>query len=143
MDEVEKMIELKIGDCLEILKEYPDNYFDLVLTDPPYGIGESGKKHRTRRQLAKPNDDGSFNWDQKLTKQHLDEIIRVSKNHIIFGGNYYADWLPASSCWIVWDKKNTGDFADCEIAWTSFKSATRIFRYKWNGMLQENMKTET
>lgn len=67
-------------------------------------------------------------------------MLRVSKNQIIFGGNYYADWLPASSCWIVWHKDNMGtDFADCELAWTSYKTAVRYFRWRWNGMLQENM----
>ncbi|RJS73020.1 site-specific DNA-methyltransferase, partial [ANME-2 cluster archaeon] len=74
-------------------------------------------------------------------KEYFDEMLRISKNQIIFGGNYYTDYLTPSSCWIVWDKRNgRNDFADCELAWTSFKSAVRIFRYKWNGMLQENMK---
>lgn len=143
------------GDCLDVLKDYPDNYFDLVLTDPPYGIGESGKNHKTRSKavsmgcgkkfnsgrIVDATDYGDFHWDMKLSREHIEEIRRVSKNQIIFGGNYYADWLPASPCWIIWDKKNgKSDFADCEMAWTSFKSATRIFRFKWNGMLQEDMK---
>ena len=133
--------EVIIGDCAEVLKQFPDNYFDLIIVDPPYGIGENGKKHKTRGLLAKPTDYGNFLWDVKLSKTHINEIIRVSKNQIILGGNYYADWLPPSSCWIIWDKKNAGTcFADCEIAWTSFKSAIRLFSWKWNGMLQEDMK---
>ena len=152
------MIDIRIGDCLDVLREYPDNYFDLVLTDPPYGIGENGKHHKTRghkkkyiadvsknwhssQKGVKSIDYGEFNWDQKLPNEHIDEIRRVSKQQIIFGGNYYTDVLPTSSCWLVWDKKNgANDFADCELAWTSFKTATRLFSYRWNGMLQENMK---
>ena len=132
----------KIGDCLELMREYPDNHFDLILTDPPYGIGESNEKNSRREQLAKPTDFGHYDWDnRRIDKEYIDEMMRVSKNQIIFGGNYYTDYLYPSSCWIVWDKKNGGnDFADCELAWTSFKSAVRIFKYKWNGMLQENMK---
>lgn len=65
---------------------------------------------------------------------------RVSKNQIIFGGNYFAENLSNSSCWIVWDKDNAESFfADCELAWTSFPTAIRKFKWKWMGMLQENM----
>ena len=68
-------------------------------------------------------------------------MCECSKNQIIFGGNYYADYLPPSSCWIVWDKLNgDSDFADCELAWTSFKTAVRKIQYRWNGMLQGDMK---
>ena len=73
------------------------------------------------------------------TKEYFDELSRVSKNQIIFGGNYFADNLPASPCWIIWDKDNSGDFADAELAWTSFDSAVRIFKWRWNGLLQEDM----
>ena len=149
-----------IGDCLDVLAQYPDNHFDLVITDPPYGIGENGKHHKTRghpkqyiadnsknwhssQKGVKSVEYGEFSWDSKLSKECIDEIRRVSKNQIIFGGNYYADWLPPSSCWIVWNKKNgANDFADCELAWTSFKSATRLFEYRWHGMLQEDMKNK-
>jgi site-specific DNA-methyltransferase (adenine-specific) len=67
-------------------------------------------------------------------------MIRVSQNQIIFGGNYFVEHLYNSPCWIVWDKDNSGNFADCELAWTSFKTAVRKIKYRWNGMLQENMK---
>jgi len=142
----------KIGDCLDLMREYPDNYFDLVLTDPPYGIGEANGKNIKRggrtnfggkkgKYVAATNY-GYKKWDnKKIEKEYFNEMLRISKNQIIFGGNYYTDYLTPSSCWIVWDKRNgRNDFADCELAWTSFKSAVRIFRYKWNGMLQENMK---
>jgi len=71
----------------------------------------------------------------------LEEIFRISKNQIIFGGNYYGSVLGDTNCYIVWDKDNgDNDFADCELAWTSFKSAVRKFKWRWNGMLQEDMK---
>ena len=66
----------------------------------------------------------------------------MSINQIIFGGNYFIDNLHNTSCMIVWDKDNSGNFADAELAWTSFKTAVRIFRYRWNGMLQQDMKNK-
>ena len=70
-------------------------------------------------------------------------MFRVSKNQIIFGGNYFVEYLYNSSCWIVWNKNNgNNDFADCELAWTSFKSAVRKYDWTWNGMLQQNMKNK-
>ena len=153
------MIEIEIGDFLDVIPDYPDNYFDLILTDPPYGIGENGVRSRSRKRKigytkniemnwnsslkSAPVLDMEYNWDLKLSNDHINEILRVSKNQIIFGGNYYANLLPPSTCWIVWDKKNgSSDYADCELAWTSFKSATRMFSYRWNGMLQEDMKNK-
>jgi site-specific DNA-methyltransferase (adenine-specific) len=135
------MIELYQGDCLDYMKEMPDNHIDVIITDPNYGIGEAAGKNKSRGQLAKPKDYGNKDWDnQRPDPEYFKEMLRVSKNQIIFGGNYFADLLPPSSCWIVWDKDNSGDFADCELAWTSFKTAVRIFKYRWNGMLQGNMK---
>jgi len=67
-------------------------------------------------------------------------MMRVSKNQIIFGGNYFVEHLSNSSCWLVWDKDNGESFfADCELMWTSFKTAIRKYKWKWNGMLQEQM----
>lgn len=127
------------GDALEVMRGMPDKCVDLVLTDPPYGIGESNEKNATRGHLAYPRDYGHYEWNKSiLSIEYLDEIRRVSKNQIVFGGNYYP--LPPSSCWIVWDKDNSGDFADCELAWTSFKTAVRKFKWRWNGMLQQNMR---
>lgn len=135
-------IEYKIGDCLELMKELEDNSVDLVLTDPPYGIGESNEKNATRGTLTKPTDYGHYEWDNAIPEKEIfDEIFRISKHQIIFGGNYFLDYLTPTSCFIVWDKCNgASDFADCELAWTSFNSAVRIFKYRWAGMLQENMK---
>ena len=145
----------KIGDSYELMKKYPDNHFDLVLTDPPYGIGEAAGKNESRggrtgfdkkrkksSKIVKVTDFGNHSWDnERIEKIYFDEMIRISKNQIIFGGNYYIDYLYPTSCWIVWDKDNgRNDFADCELAWTSFKTAVRMFKYRWNGMLQGNMK---
>jgi len=144
-----------LGDCLDIMQDMPDKCIDLVLTDPPYGIGECGAKNHSRgvpfggKAKAKPNavivESEKYTpkeWDfEKPNKIYFDEILRISKNQIIFGGNYFADMLPASSCWLVWDKDNgDNDFADCELCWTSFKSAVRKFKFRWHGMLQEDMK---
>lgn len=131
-------------DCLNFMKNCPNNYFDLVLTDPPYGIGESCGKNKSRGKLAIAKDYGCKDWDKAIPQKEIfDEILRVSKNQIIFGGNYFIEYLKNSPCWLVWDKNNaTSHFADCELAWTNFKSAVRKYKWTWNGMLQENMKNK-
>ena len=126
------------GDCREILPTLPKH--DLLLTDPPYGIGESSKKQKTRQGhgLASQRDYGDYSWDATVCEAGVENGIDKSKNQIIFGGNYYM--LMPSSCWLVWDKDNgETDFADCELAWTSFNKAVRKFKWKWQGMLQEQM----
>ena len=132
-------------DCMQGMKEFPDKYFDLAIVDPPYGIGENGDKNHTRCKLAKAKDYKAFSGNdiEPPDKEYFDELFRVSKNQIIWGANHFISKIPYdSSCWVVWDKDNTGDFADCELAWTSFDSAVRKFKYRWNGMLQENMKNK-
>ena len=132
-------------DCMQGMKEFPDKYFDIAIVDPPYGIGENGDKNHTRSVLAKAKDYKAFSgMDLKPpSEKYFDELFRVSKNQIVWGANHFISKIPYdSSCWIVWDKDNTGDFADCELAWTSFDSAVRKFKYRWNGMLQENMKNK-
>lgn len=132
------------ADCMDILKQLPDKCVDLVLTDPPYGIGEANGKNASRGNLAIAKDYGKKDWDNKIpAKEIFDEIFRVSKNQIIFGGNYFIEYLHNSNCWLVWDKLNgKNDFADCELAWTSFNSAVRKYEFLWNGMLQQNMKNK-
>lgn len=136
----EKDPDLKIycGDCLEILPLLPK--VDLVVTDPPYGILEKSHRELGSSKLAQTKDYGDFSWDVRIDERHLNLILSGSKNAVIFGGNYFSDKLRASRCWLVWDKDNTGNFADCELAWTNFEGSVRKFRYRWNGMLQENMK---
>lgn len=135
-------IELLNCDCMEYMVTLPDKAFDLAIVDPPYGIGEDGRNNHTRRKLAKSKDyRNNSRYDNEIPgERYFSELLRVSKNRIIFGGNYFLDYLSSTSCFIVWDKNNgENDFADCELAWTSFKTATRKFKYTWNGMLQEKM----
>jgi len=142
------LIELNkivLADCTDIMKDIPDKFFELAIVDPEYGIGASdykrgGTQHGNSKAICKTY--ASKNWDNKIPeKKYFDEIIRISKNQIIWGGNYFIDYLYNTSCFIVWDKDNSdNNYADCELAWTSFNSAVRKFKYKWHGMLQENMK---
>lgn len=131
-------------DCMEGMKQFPDKYFDLAIVDPPYGIGESGAKNYSRGNLAIAKDYKSFYGGdvQAPDTLYFTELFRVSKNQIIFGANHFMSKIcKDSSCWIVWDKENgSNDFADCELAYTSFTSAVRQFTYRWNGMLQGDMK---
>lgn len=133
-------------DCLEAMKQIPDKYFDLAIVDVPYGIGEDGSKNSSRGNVAKAKNYKSFHgFDlEPPSEEYFKELIRISKNQIIWGANHFISKIPYdSSCWIVWDKDNgETDFADCELAWTSFKTAVRKFKYKWQGMLQENMKNK-
>lgn len=137
------MIELLNIDCMEYMKGLKDKAFDLAIVDPPYGIGEDGRNNHTRGKLAKAkNYRNRSRYDNSVPdSDYFRELKRVSKNQIIWGGNYFIHELDSTPCFIVWDKNNgDNDFADCELAWASFDTAVRRFKYTWNGMLQENMK---
>jgi len=130
-----------LGDSLEILQEFdPSNKFDLCLTDPPYGIGESNKKNlsRNRKTDVNPNtiDYPDFE-DVKPNKNIFDLILQLSHNQIIWGGNYFSDYLPSKMGWIFWDKLRTGDLSDGELAWTSYNKALRKFTFQWNGWAKD------
>ena len=133
-------------DCMELLKRTPDNYFELAIVDPPYGINiqKMNYTQSTKGGIAKRKDYSSVgNWDSEPPKkEYFEELFRVSKNQIIWGGNYFE--LPLTKSWIIWDKKTedkySNDFADCELAWNSFDKPAKIVRYLWSGMLQPNMK---
>jgi len=122
------------GDCGKIMPHL--GAFDLLLCDPPYGIGEARGKNQSRTNAAIATDYGVDSWDDKPVDSWVMELARSrAKNQIIFGGNYYN--LPESSCWLVWDKENSGDFADGEMAWTNLPKAMRIRRHRWNGMIRK------
>lgn len=142
-------------DCMEYMKTLEDNAFDLAIVDPPYGIGESGKRSGTRatKKTSKRNSLGTAikstpmlnkDWDDKPPSiDYFIELKRVSKNQIIWGANHFIHLVPnqGSPCWIVWDKDNHDSaFADCELAYTSFKTAVRKYKFRWAGMLQGDMK---
>ena len=130
-------IQIFHGDCRDILPSLPK--CDLLLTDPPYGIGEAAGKNSSRGKLAVAQDYGDLPWDNAPpTQADFACLLSLAKNSVIWGGNYFK--LPPSSCWLVWDKVNgESDFADCELAWTDRKSAVRMFRWQWAGMLQQDM----
>jgi len=134
-------------DCMEGMKSFPDKYFDLAIVDPVYGDVTKGGymlNLDSTTKLAKPIQYHLSLWSQEKTpKEYFDELFRVSKNQIIWGGNYFVTSIMRDTqCWIVWDKQRTGGFADFEIAWTSFNLASRMFRFMWNGMLQGDMKNK-
>ena len=129
------------GDCREILPTLEP--VDLVLTDPPYGIGEAAGANKSRGKLATSKDYGVATWDnERIDKVTIRACIAAGRHAIIFGGNYYTDFLPQNTCWLIWDKENgESDFADCEIAWTNLPGAVRRIRHMWNGMLRKGNET--
>jgi len=136
-------VVLYCGDCLQILPHLSG--VDAVVTDPPYGIrADERQTDRADKQrgaaMAASKDYGVSAWDtSRPTKAAFDAMMSASRDQVIFGGNYFADLLPPSSSWIVWDKDN-GDngYADFELAWTSHDRAARKVRWRWHGMLQEH-----
>ena len=139
-------VELLNCDCMEYMAGLEDNSFDLAIVDPPYGIGESGATNKSRSKLATAKDYKPFSGNdiEPPPPEYFGALRNISKNQIIWGANHFASHFDsASSCWIVWDKMNgDSDFADCELAYTSFGSAVRQFRYRWAGMLQGDMKNK-
>lgn len=120
------------GDCRNLLPLMPRT--DLVLTDPPYGLKEVAWNNKRRTNLATAKDYGVSSWDNAPIEQTVINSL-IEQPAIIFGGNYYS--MPASQCWLVWDKHITGDFADCELAWTNLPGAVRRISYVWNGMIKQ------
>jgi site-specific DNA-methyltransferase (adenine-specific) len=122
-------------DCIKVMQSYPDNYFDLAIVDPPYGIGASemtmgsGKKKKYKKGKK---------WDSKIPSlEYFAELQRISKQQIIWGGNYFSHLLRPSRCYIFWDKGINGDcsFADGELAWCSFDKVLRKAPIRYKGFL--------
>ena len=136
------MINIYNQDCLEAMREMSDNQFDLAIVDPPYGIGAGGKSF-INRNTANKNAEKFYkenDWDKiRPSKEYFIELKRISKNQIIWGGNYFCDLIKPARCFIVWDKK-TGDnsYADCELALTSINSNAKIYTKFWLGAHANN-----
>ena len=125
-------------DCLPAMKDYPDQYFDLAVVDPPYFSGPERREYYGRSisttNIARHNYPVTEHW-QVPGAEYFDELLRISKKYIIFGCNY-SDYIFAPGR-IVWDKCNgSSTFSDCEIAATNCHDSVRLFRYMWNGMMQ-------
>ncbi len=139
------------GSALAVLDDFDMHFgampFDLLLTDPPYGLNEAAGKNKSRGKpspgLNMPLDKvfpavdyGNATWDKRPATEAIALARRLCRWQAVFGGNYYD--LPPTRCWLVWDKANGDcDFADCELIWTNFDKAVRMLTYRWNGMLQE------
>jgi len=138
------MIELLNMDCMTYMKDQPDNSFDLGVCDPQYGIDIAKSGKVGGEKLASVSEYKPSDWDKEPPKkEYFTELRRVSKNQIIWGANHFIQNIGlGSQCWIVWDKDNSGNFADCELAYTSFNTAVRKFKFTWNGMLQGDMKNK-
>ena len=118
------MITATNEDCMDLLKRTPDKYFELSIVDPPYGIGANKEKEHNGWKSY-----GVKEWDNKIpNKDYFAELFRVSRNQIVWGGNYMTEFLPPKMCWLMWDKgQRDFSLADGELAWTSFDKALRIF----------------
>lgn len=148
---INENIQITNEDNMVLMARYPDNYFDLAIVDPPYGIGadKGQNKAAENRKKAKGKSKAGRGWKEYKTtdwdnsipnKEYFDELFRVSKNQIIWGGNYMTEYLPPRMCWLLWDKGQR-DFtlADGELAWTSFNKALRIFTMpRGNALIDAN-----
>jgi site-specific DNA-methyltransferase (adenine-specific) len=151
-------INFHLADCMDFMRGLPDKCYDLAIVDPPYGIGQGGKKinsksykkdgrpiikhdRRNGAQIIVKNSNYHNNYaDEKPPEnEYFQELMRVSRNQIVWGANHFIDKMAfaSSSCWIVWDKINGAtDQSDCELAWSSFGTAVRKFDFLWNGFTQ-------
>jgi len=139
-------VNVYLGDCMELMKGKPDKFYDLAIVDPPYGIGENGQRNITGdRPTAKWKNPKSqhyvtFDDSEIPTAEYWQELFRVSKNQIVWGGNYFTEYLPPSKGWIVWDKQ--ADIKEhlsmCELAWSSFDRKCNKFEYLWAGFKKKH-----
>ena len=140
-------INLINDDCMNVMKGYPDNHFDLAIVDPPYGIDAGKRKGATKNKkyLCGFEEDTRYKkseWDSiRPSIDYFKELIRVSKNQIVWGGNYFTDILPVSRGWIFWDKKpNVPNYSDGELAWTSFDKILKRKEIMWNGKIRTGIE---
>lgn len=124
-------------DCMEGMKTFPDKFFDLAVVDPPYNVGASdgnfgGKQRHPSKINGKLNGKHYANHNKTPDENYFDELFRISKNQIIWGANYYPQYLFHSGA-IIWDKLTTGPLSDCEIAFQSFNKLVEKFTHAWTG----------
>ena len=111
-------------DNMEMMSRYPDNYFDLAIIDPPY------RDVNQPDQWLRANSGDMKNWEKTPKKEFYKELFRVSKNQIIWGGNYFTNFLEPNNNWIIWYKMNDGvHFSMCEMAWSSIRKNIKLFHY--------------
>jgi site-specific DNA-methyltransferase (adenine-specific) len=128
-------VELTCEDCMDLMKRYPDKYFDLAVVDPPYGIGQNWRKDPNssfyRHNKSYKN--------EKIGAPYFSELFRVSDFQIIWGANYYTNYLEERNSWIVWDKTTSNNHrlfnSDCELAWTSFNKNMKLAKFVWDGFV--------
>lgn len=145
----------------KIIKKLMNNeHAELLLTDPPYGInvvsvnkkkgsdttfgskGKVGFGEKGKNKIIDCNEYAPIIGDNttETAKKCYELLKKYTKNQIIFGGNYFTDFLKPSRCWLVWDKENTGNFADAELAWTSFETGVKLYKFMWNGLCREGSR---
>jgi site-specific DNA-methyltransferase (adenine-specific) len=126
------------------MRGLPDKAFNLAIVDVPYTDEYKKMQNLNTDMKGKQAKVGQYHYNSlsnaKPTKEYWDELKRVSKHQIVWGANYLIEYLNSTPCVIVWDKNNSGNFADCEIAFATFTTGAKIFKYTWNGMIQQNMK---
>lgn len=129
-------------DCMEGMKQFPDKHFDLAVVDPPYGISQPAFRKESGNKACPTKEYHHAVFTQGTPPdEYFLELFRVSKNQIIWGGNYYNHILPVGKKWIFWDKRTeAAQWGDGELAFTSFQGAITKFEFAWNGMIQGNMK---
>lgn len=128
------LLDIRRMDCMDLMAQYPDKHFELAIVDPPYGIGFA-KTHTGKGWVVRENKE----WDSCApNKTYFDELFRVSKNQIIWGANYFSQFLPPSMGWIFWDKgQRDFSLADGELAFSSFYKALRVFTFSRGQMQAE------
>jgi site-specific DNA-methyltransferase (adenine-specific) len=133
-------VDLRLGDCLEIMRDLPDGCVDAVVTDPPYGHGYSGIASETP---------GTRNWSKRFCGAIAGYDIAFDPSPflsaapivVLWGANHYASKLPDSAAWLCWDKRRgtaSNNFSDCELAWCSVGGSARLFTHMWNGLCRDS-----
>ena len=138
-------IKVTNEDNMELMARYPDNYFDLAIVDPPYGIGIDGQKESLKKGTQIRKEHEFKGWDNAIPKkEYFDELKRVSKNQIVWGGNYFTEHLTPTKAWIFWYKGQQGlTMSDGELAWTSLKKVTRMHTLHRTHLWQEKPQHPT